>query len=143
MKCFTYVPSIISLQQPLLTITVNASPVGELGSAASPEITETNRSSCEARSSAVLMADSTSVRVAVRVRPLNAREKVDRCSECVNVLEEETQVIIGKQRSFTYDYVFGQYCAQTDIMEQVRRIILNERFPFLNVSCSLNSVSSA
>ena len=40
-----------------------------------------------------------SVRVAVRVRPLIGREKVDRCSECITVYNnsgEEEMVIIGK-----------------------------------------------
>lgn len=59
--------------------------------------------------------DASSVRVAVRVRPLSGREKVDRCDECVSVLEADQQIVMGKNRSFTYDYVFGTYSQQSDI----------------------------
>ena len=60
------------------------------------------------------------VRVAVRVRPLSAREKVDRCNECVAVLDSERQVAMGKGSAFTYDYVFGTQSTQGEIYEQVR-----------------------
>jgi kinesin family protein 4/21/27 len=65
------------------------------------------------------MADaSSSVRVAVRVRPLIAREKVERSSECISVLENEKQIVIGKQKSFTFDHVFAPYATQAEIYEQ-------------------------
>jgi hypothetical protein len=89
----------------------------------------------------VMSEESASVRVAVRVRPLNAREKVDRCSECINVLDEEKQVVIGKQRSFTYDNVFGQYSAQSDIYDQVRVIntsVRNYGYRDSNIACVLH-----
>ncbi|TYZ58965.1 hypothetical protein PybrP1_001825, partial [[Pythium] brassicae (nom. inval.)] len=58
---------------------------------------------------------ASSVRVAVRIRPLIGREKVERCDECVSEVEAEAQVVMGKNRSFTYDYVFGKYAQQSDI----------------------------
>lgn len=36
--------------------------------------------------------DGTSVRVAVRVRPLLDSEKKDRCAECIRVISNESQV---------------------------------------------------
>lgn len=68
-------------------------------------------------------ADSSSVRVAVRIRPLIGREKVERCDECVSVVEEEMQIVMGKNRSFTYDYVFGKYAQQSDIWKCVDPLV--------------------
>ncbi|TMW56713.1 hypothetical protein Poli38472_006723 [Pythium oligandrum] len=59
--------------------------------------------------------DGSSVRVAVRVRPLIGREKVERCDECVSVVEDEMQIVMGKNRVFTYDYVFSKHAQQSDI----------------------------
>ncbi|KAI9895481.1 hypothetical protein PsorP6_018835 [Peronosclerospora sorghi] len=67
--------------------------------------------------------DATSVRVAVRIRPLIGREKVERCDECVSVLEEENQIVMGKNRAFTYDYVFGKYAHQSDIWRCVDPLV--------------------
>ncbi|KAG6611208.1 Kinesin-like protein [Phytophthora cinnamomi] len=67
--------------------------------------------------------DGSSVRVAVRIRPLIGREKVERCDECVSVLEEENQIVMGKNRAFTYDYVFGKYAQQSDIWRCVDPLI--------------------
>ncbi|RLN45415.1 hypothetical protein BBJ29_007355 [Phytophthora kernoviae] len=67
--------------------------------------------------------DGASVRVAVRIRPLIGREKVERCDECVSVLEEENQIVMGKNRAFTYDYVFGKYVQQSDIWRCVDPLI--------------------
>ncbi|KAG7391888.1 Kinesin-like protein kif21b [Phytophthora pseudosyringae] len=67
--------------------------------------------------------DAASVRVAVRIRPLIGREKVERCDECVSVLEEENQIVMGKNRAFTYDYVFGKYAQQSDIWRCVDPLI--------------------
>lgn len=67
--------------------------------------------------------DDSSVRVAVRVRPLIGREKVDRCDECIQVISEEAQVVMGKDRSFAYDYVFGKYSQQRDLWTCVEPLI--------------------
>ncbi|KAK1945275.1 Kinesin-like protein KIF21A [Phytophthora citrophthora] len=67
--------------------------------------------------------DAASVRVAVRIRPLIGREKVERCDECVSVLDEENQIVMGKNRAFTYDYVFGKYAQQSDIWRCVDPLI--------------------
>lgn len=66
---------------------------------------------------------SSSVRVAVRIRPLIGREKVERCDECVSVVEAEAQVVMGKNRSFTYDYAFGKYAQQSDIWRCVEPLV--------------------
>ena len=66
---------------------------------------------------------STSVQVCVRVRPLIGREKVDRCDECLSVIEEAGQIIMGKDRAYTYDYVFGKYSSQGDLWRCVQPLI--------------------
>lgn len=42
--------------------------------------------------------DGACVRVAVRVRPLLGHEKVERCGECLSVVEGEPQIVIGVDR---------------------------------------------
>lgn len=42
----------------------------------------------------------------IRIRPQNAREQVDMCRVCTSVTPNEPQVVLGKDKAFTYDYVF-------------------------------------
>lgn len=57
----------------------------------------------------------TSVKVAVRIRPQNAREQVDLCRVCTFVMPSEPQIVLGKDKSFTYDYVYDVGTEQNDI----------------------------
>ena len=50
--------------------------------------------------------DSTSVRVALRVRPLVAKERMEKARECVRV-DGTRSVVVGMDRRFTFDYVYG------------------------------------
>nr|CAB3259095.1 kinesin-like protein KIF21A [Phallusia mammillata] len=50
--------------------------------------------------------DGTSVQVALRIRPQLAREKIEACRICTFVTPGEPQVTLGKDKAFTYDYVF-------------------------------------
>jgi hypothetical protein len=55
-------------------------------------------------------ADSSSVRVAVRIRPQSLRERLENCNICTIVHESEPQISLGQafsDKSFTYDYVFN------------------------------------
>mmetsp|Transcript_26062 Transcript_26062/g.42052 ORF Transcript_26062/g.42052 Transcript_26062/m.42052 type:complete len:770 (-) Transcript_26062:4218-6527(-) len=56
----------------------------------------------------------TAVRVAVRVRPLLGEEEARGCEDCVSVVENR-QIVLGKNRSFTYDVIYDQYCSQRDL----------------------------
>ena len=62
--------------------------------------------------------DDTSVRVALRIRPQLARERIDMCKVCTYVTPNEPQVTLGHDKSFTFDYVF-------DVMSK-QEIIFNE-----------------
>ncbi len=60
----------------------------------------------------------TNVRVAVRVRPLLPREIANGERECVTIIPEYKQIIVGPKRAFTFDYVFGPETSQRDVYEQ-------------------------
>ena len=61
---------------------------------------------------------SENVRVAVRVRPFVAKEKLEQQAACLRVLRAERQVVIGKDRAFTFDHVFGEDGAQAQVYEE-------------------------
>nr|XP_020448638.1 kinesin-like protein KIF21B [Monopterus albus] len=47
-----------------------------------------------------------SVKVALRIRPQMAKEKIEGCHVCTLVTPGEPQVVLGKDKAFTYDFVF-------------------------------------
>ena len=52
------------------------------------------------------------VRVAVRVRPQTPKENLEHQSSCLRVYDDERQIVVGKDRAFTFDFVFNeQSCA--------------------------------
>ena len=59
------------------------------------------------------------VRVAVRVRPFVAKERLEpRQSSCLRVHAAERQVVIGKDRAFTFDFVFGDKSEQAQVYDE-------------------------
>ncbi|RUS22443.1 hypothetical protein BC937DRAFT_89158 [Endogone sp. FLAS-F59071] len=61
---------------------------------------------------------STAVRVALRVRPLTPKEQMSSCSECLTFIPDEPQILIGTDRSFTFDYVFSPETPQRNVYEE-------------------------
>uniref|UniRef100_A0A1A7WZR3 Kinesin family member 21A n=1 Tax=Iconisemion striatum TaxID=60296 RepID=A0A1A7WZR3_9TELE len=59
--------------------------------------------------------DESSVRVALRIRPQLAREKIEGCHICTYVMPGEPQVILGKDKAFTFDYMFDMDSQQDTI----------------------------
>uniref|UniRef100_A0A1A8G354 Kinesin family member 21A n=1 Tax=Nothobranchius korthausae TaxID=1143690 RepID=A0A1A8G354_9TELE len=59
--------------------------------------------------------DESSVRVALRIRPQLAREKIEGCHICTYVMPGEPQVILGKDKAFTFDYVLDMDSQQDTI----------------------------
>ncbi|CAL8346113.1 unnamed protein product [Lota lota] len=57
------------------------------------------------------------VRVAVRVRPLLPREVLHNHQVCVRVVPDTSHVMIGKDRTFPFDYVFGCESSHDDLYE--------------------------
>ncbi|XP_072922361.1 kinesin-like protein KIF21A isoform X4 [Hemitrygon akajei] len=61
------------------------------------------------------MADDCSVRVAVRIRPQLAKEKIEGCHICTSVIPGEPQVVLGKDKAFTFDFVFDMETQQEEV----------------------------
>ncbi|XP_013371449.1 PREDICTED: kinesin-like protein KIF27 isoform X3 [Chinchilla lanigera] len=55
------------------------------------------------------------VKVAVRVRPLLCKEVLRNHQVCVRVVPNTQQIIIGKGRVFTFDFVFGKNSTQEEV----------------------------
>ncbi|XP_069841963.1 chromosome-associated kinesin KIF4A [Dendropsophus ebraccatus] len=55
------------------------------------------------------------VRVALRCRPLVTKEVNDGCKTCLTFVPGEPQVIVGNEKSFTYDYVFDPSAEQEEV----------------------------
>ena len=60
--------------------------------------------------------DAGNVEVAVRIRPLLARERDG--SECVEKVDGEPQIVVDGRRSFTYDFAFEPSSEQEEVYEQ-------------------------
>ncbi|KAI9485374.1 MAG: hypothetical protein EXX96DRAFT_544885 [Benjaminiella poitrasii] len=58
---------------------------------------------------------SAAVRVGLRVRPLTEKELINNCTECLTIIPNEPQILIGTDKSFTYDYVFGSDTDQAQV----------------------------
>ncbi|KAL9978810.1 hypothetical protein ACROYT_G016376 [Oculina patagonica] len=58
------------------------------------------------------------VKVAVRVRPLVGQEKVHNVPQCVQFIPDKPQLILGKDRGFTFDYVFAPKTAQAEVYDK-------------------------
>ncbi|XP_075405951.1 kinesin-like protein KIF27 isoform X3 [Tenrec ecaudatus] len=55
------------------------------------------------------------VKVAVRIRPLLCKEVLHNHQVCVRVIPNTQQIIIGRDRVFTFDYVFGKCSTQDEV----------------------------
>ncbi|KAM8976688.1 kinesin-like protein KIF21B isoform 2-T2 [Pelodytes ibericus] len=58
-----------------------------------------------------------SVRVALRIRPQSSKEQAEGCHVCTWVYPGEPQVLLGKDKAFTYDYVFDIDTEQVKVYE--------------------------
>ncbi|XP_034022865.1 kinesin-like protein KIF21B isoform X2 [Thalassophryne amazonica] len=57
------------------------------------------------------------VKVALRIRPQMANEKIEGCHVCTLVTPGEPQVLLGKDKAFTYDFVFDIDSEQCQIYQ--------------------------
>lgn len=60
-------------------------------------------------------AEDLAVRVAVRARPLVAKERLERARECLSYPVDGKSVILGKNRAFSFDEVFDPTVEQGTI----------------------------
>lgn len=57
------------------------------------------------------------IRVGLRVRPLTQKEELTNCTECISFIPNEPQILVGTDKSFTYDYVFNTDSEQQQVYE--------------------------
>ncbi|KAG1350738.1 hypothetical protein G6F62_003179 [Rhizopus arrhizus] len=69
---------------------------------------------------------STAVRVGLRVRPLTQKEQLANCTECISFIPNEPQVLVGTDKSFTYDYVFSNETQQQEVYEKAAAPLLEK-----------------
>jgi len=58
-----------------------------------------------------------SVKVALRIRPLSAKERLNCNRKCVSVINNNnsTQLILHPDRKFSFDYIFDDNASQKDV----------------------------
>ncbi|CAH8855280.1 unnamed protein product [Trichobilharzia szidati] len=69
--------------------------------------------------------DSTSVRVAVRIRPQSAKEKAEMNHICTTVIPNNAQIVIGKDATFTYDHVFNINTPQDCVFQTLAKPLVD------------------
>ncbi|KAI9256701.1 hypothetical protein BY458DRAFT_519321 [Sporodiniella umbellata] len=69
---------------------------------------------------------STAVRVGLRVRPLTQKEQLTNCAECISFIPDEPQILVGADKSFTYDYVFNSETHQRDVYKEAAAPLLEK-----------------
>ena len=77
---------------------------------------------------------SSNVNVAVRVRPLSAKERVNSDRRIVQVVDKLNQVIVGADRGFTFDFTFGDNAEQRDIFESCVRPLVDSAMDGYNAT---------
>ena len=66
-----------------------------------------------------------SVRVALRVRPLSDKEIFEKSRVCITANNQENQMILGKDRVFTFDKTFDMLSTQDSVFEScVKNLVL-------------------
>lgn len=68
---------------------------------------------------------SSSVKVAVRLRPLSARERLAGASELLLCEPVSRQIVAGPEHSFTYDSVFGMDSMQSELFDELAKPLLD------------------
>ena len=65
-------------------------------------------------------------RVGLRVRPLTQKEQLANCTECISFIPNEPQVLVGTDKSFTYDYVFSSETQQQEVYQKAAAPLLEK-----------------
>ncbi|XP_036360746.1 kinesin-like protein KIF21A isoform X4 [Octopus sinensis] len=74
------------------------------------------------------------VKVALRIRPQCGRERIDMCQICTDVIYAESQLILGKDKAFTFDYVFDRDTVQKDVYETCVQMLVEGCFEGYNAT---------
>nr|XP_009858703.1 kinesin-like protein KIF21A [Ciona intestinalis] len=76
----------------------------------------------------------TSVQVALRIRPQLSKEKIEGCLLCTQVTPGEPQVTLGKDKGFTFDYVFDQGVQQDAVYQSCIKQLVEGCFDGYNAT---------
>lgn len=68
---------------------------------------------------------NSNVRVAVRLRPLNSRERLAGSNELILCDPVTRQIAAGSEHCFTYDSVFGPDSLQDDLFNELAKPLLD------------------
>ncbi|XP_056413585.1 kinesin-like protein KIF21B isoform X2 [Hyla sarda] len=74
------------------------------------------------------------VRVALRIRPQSSKERAEGCHLCTWVYPGEPQVLLGKDKAFTYDYVFDMDTEQVKVYDICARGLVEGCFQGYNAT---------
>ncbi|XP_054756101.2 chromosome-associated kinesin KIF4-like [Lytechinus pictus] len=75
-----------------------------------------------------------SVRVAIRSRPLISKEVAEGCQVCVSFTPGEPQVVLGKDKAFTFDYAFRAEDPQEMVYKKVVSRLVDGLFKGYNAT---------
>ncbi|CAG8778014.1 8808_t:CDS:1, partial [Ambispora leptoticha] len=65
--------------------------------------------------------------VALRIRPLSEKETIQGCTECLTLIPDAPQqILIGTDRSFTFDYVFPSDTEQDEVFQDCAISLLDK-----------------
>ncbi|KAL3183180.1 hypothetical protein MRX96_006944 [Rhipicephalus microplus] len=73
------------------------------------------------------------VRLAVRSRPLVSKELIEGCQTCTRTIPGQQCIVLGGDKTFTYDYVFGEQSSQLEVYEACISELLPKVFEALRV----------
>ena len=65
------------------------------------------------------------IKVYVRCRPINKKEKDERARRCVELSEKSGEIRVGK-KTYTFDKVFGPQSGQIEVYQNIVTPIINE-----------------
>ena len=80
------------------------------------------------------------VRVALRCRPLIPKEVLEGCQTCLQFVPGEPQVILGSDKTFTYDYVFEPQTPQDEVYDKAVKSLVNGIFEGKYKECSIETL---
>jgi len=77
------------------------------------------------------------VKVAVRSRPMVDKEVNEGCQCNIMFVPNEPQLVIGKDKAFTFDFVYSEDSSQDQVYRESVKPLVNGLFRGLSSTCVL------
>jgi len=74
------------------------------------------------------------VKVAVRSRPMVDKEINEGCQSSIMFVPNEPQLVIGKDKAFTFDFVYSQESSQDDVYSEAVQPLVSGLFHGLSLT---------